>query len=135
MSEGDRVASETLNRRENFGFKWSDQWHEVRGAEGEGADLIGVTVDRDVKATECRGPTGRKVVPIEVGEAEGADVSQADAGAVETFGECARTDAGVDKQDAARRPDDCCVSGRAAGKDAELKRHRLGCLIEGESRG
>ena len=65
---------------------------------------------------------------------KGADVGQADAGAVETFSECARTDSGVDKQDAGRRPDDRRVSGRAAGEDAEFERHRARNLIEGQSR-
>jgi hypothetical protein len=73
------------------------------------------------------------VIAIEVGEAEGADVSQADAGAVETFSECARTDTGVDKQDAARRPDDRRVSGRAAGEDAEFERHRARNLMKGRA--
>jgi hypothetical protein len=48
MSEGDRVASEPVNRRENFHLKWSDEWHEFGGAESEGTDLVGVTTDRDI---------------------------------------------------------------------------------------
>lgn len=124
MSERDWIASQSVNRRECFTGEWSDERHELRGAESKGTDLIGMTIDWDIKAAECRGPPGRKVVAIEVGEADRADVSQPDAGAAETFGECARTDAGVDKQDAGRRPDDRRISGRAAGKDAKFERHR-----------
>ena len=106
----DRVAFEAIDRRENFGLERSHEWHKFGETKSEGIDPIGVTINRDVKASECRGPKRRKMIAIKVGEAEGADVSRADTGAVETLCECARADAGVDKQDAARRPDNCCVS-------------------------
>ena len=70
MSEVDWVACEAVDRREGGDVEWSDEWHEIGAAEGEAINLIGVTVDRDVQAAEGRSPVGRKVVPIEVGEAE-----------------------------------------------------------------
>ncbi|MBN8984223.1 MAG: Rieske 2Fe-2S domain-containing protein [Rhizobiales bacterium] len=89
-----------------------------------------IDLRRDVEVAERWAPTGRKMVAIQVGEAEGGDVSRADAGAVQTPFERARADAGVDEQDAGRRPEDRCVSGRAAGKDAEFKGHRRSYCIE-----
>jgi hypothetical protein len=80
-------------------------------------------MDRDVQVMKGRDPVGRKVVTVEMGKTEGCDVGDPNTGAVETFCQGARPDAGVDKQDAGRRPEDRCVSGRAAGKDADFEGH------------
>jgi hypothetical protein len=56
-----------------------------------------------------------------VGEAEGSNIGRANAGAFEAFAKRAGSNAGVDQQHARRRAEDRCVSGRAAGKDAEFE--------------
>ena len=86
MSEVDWVACEPVDRRESGFVEWSYEWHEIGGAKGKDIDLIGVTVNRDVQAAEGGSPVLRKVVPIEVGEADGSDVGQSNSGAVDAFG-------------------------------------------------
>ena len=102
---------------------WLYERDEIGRVGGEGIDLVGVTIDRDVQAPKGQGPAGRKVVAVEMGKAEGCDVGRADPGAVETFCQRSRTNAGVDKHDTGRRPEDRCVSGRPAGKDADFEGH------------
>lgn len=116
MSEMDWVAGQAVDRREGVDIEWLYERHEIGRVGGEGIDLVSVTIGGDVQAAKGRGPAGRKVVAIEMSKAEGCDVGRADPGAVQTFCQCARADAGVDKQDAGRRPEDGCVSGRAAAR-------------------
>ena len=123
MSKMDRVACEAVDRRERVDIKWSYERHEIGRVRGEGIDLVGMTIDGDVQPEKGRGPAGRKVITVEMGQAEGCDVGHPDPSAIETLCQRARTNASVDKQDAGRRPEDRCVSGRAAGKDADFERH------------
>ena len=67
---------------------------------------------------------GQKVVSIKMGKTEGSDVDQANAGAVEAFGKRARANARINEQHSGGGADNRCISGRAAGKDAEFQGHR-----------
>ncbi len=44
------LASHAGDRRECRAIEWSDQMYEVGSASGEAADLVDMTVDRDVEA-------------------------------------------------------------------------------------
>jgi hypothetical protein len=123
MSEMGRVACEAVDRCKGVDIERSNERPEIGRAGGERIGLVGVTEDRNVQAPKGRDPAGRKVVAIEMGEAEGCDFAEPDARSIETFCQYARADAGVDKQDAGRRSEDRCVSGRAAGKDADFEGH------------
>ncbi|HSI74068.1 MAG TPA: hypothetical protein VK934_12900, partial [Fimbriimonas sp.] len=131
MSKLDRIAGEAGDRREWCGLERSHERHKIGAAEGETINFIGMTVDRDTEALERRGPARREVVSVEVGQAKRRNVGQADPGPVETVGERARADAGVDEQDAGWRAKDRRIASRTAGKDAEFERHRSPLLIGG----
>ena len=66
MREIDRVAYEAADRREGVNIEWSYERHQIGRDGGEGLDLVGVTIDRDVQVVKCRDPSGRKVVAVEV---------------------------------------------------------------------
>ena len=82
MSEMDRVARQTVDRREGVDIEWLYERPEIGRAGGEGIDLVGVTIDRDAQAAKGRGPAGRKVIAVEMSKAEGCDVGWANPGAV-----------------------------------------------------
>lgn len=63
------------------------------------------------------------MVGIEVSKAKGSYIVWVDSGALEASGERARAYACVDEQETGWRAKHRCVSSRAAGKDAEFKRH------------
>jgi hypothetical protein len=48
MSEMDRVGCDAVDRRKGFDIEWSYERDEIGRAGGEGIDLVGVTIDRDV---------------------------------------------------------------------------------------
>lgn len=98
MREVHWVASKTVDRRESFVGEWSYERRQLGRALRQGIGFIGVTIDRDVEAAECRTPTRRIVVAVEVREAKGTDISRADTGALETLCERARADSGVNKR-------------------------------------
>jgi hypothetical protein len=75
MSEVNRGACEAVDRREGGDIEWAYKWDQIGRAEGEAINLIGMAVDRDVQAAEGRSPAGRKVVRIELGEAQRSDVA------------------------------------------------------------
>src|SRR4051812_27146465 len=57
----------------------------------------------DVAIEDRAEPGGREVIAIEVRDADGGDVADGDAGAVEALGGRAWADAGIDEHDIARR--------------------------------
>jgi hypothetical protein len=60
-------------------------------------------MDCNAQADQRRDPVGRKVIAVKVGKTEGGDLGCSHPRAVETLGESARSDAGVDEQDPGRR--------------------------------
>src|SRR5207248_2016301 len=68
------IARDAADWRERSCLEWSYERHEFRTVLNEGIDFIGVTIDRDTEALQGRGPVRRKVVAVEMGEAEGTNV-------------------------------------------------------------
>lgn len=124
VSEVDWVTDEAVHRRKRGAVERSNEWHEFRATHRETSNLVSVTMDSNVPFQEGRRPSGREVVPIEMGQTKGRYVGYSDAGSIKAHRERAWTDAGVNKQDTARRTDERRITSGAAGKDAEFERHR-----------
>lgn len=66
------------------------------------------------------------MITVEMGKTKGGDVGQLHTCVRETLGQCVRSDANIDEQNAGRRPKNGRISSRTTGKNAELQRHQLG---------
>ena len=102
--------------------------HRFRCAIGGSQDLVELgemflmEVDGDLAFEEGAVPVGGKVIAVEVGQEDGADVAEGNAGAVQTFGGGAWAEPGVDEDDVidVSEPNDGTVARRSAAENAKF---------------
>ena len=97
MCEANGNACQAVDRRKRCDAERPDQLNKVRSSLYQKVDLVCVTVDWNVEASKSGAQARRKMISIEMREADGGNIDEAYPRAIETLGECARPDAGVDQ--------------------------------------